>query len=148
MLTGLLNLYNEYFPKENTTVDVSNSPTETQLLRDTVHTATINAGETHTYSIFLHSDPVYYICWEDADNVNDTEYADILVGIRHTSDEFYHSHINPADNGNFGINRHRLLNLKSAEGTASAFRFIPNSWYIIEVKGYDTSSGTYKIVVN
>jgi len=107
-------------------------------------TATLMPGEIHTYRIRLKNKNVYIIEWDDSDTSSYSYYADIKVGLRKDGDSNYL--ISVSDSGNLGDNKHRVDNIKSNVVSRNADYFVPNSWYIVEVRGYSSSgSGTYTI---
>jgi hypothetical protein len=89
-------------------------------------------GAIHTYRIRLGTNPNYIIEWGDSDNRRG-DYADIKVGLKKEGASKY---IIPVDDdGNEDENKHRVNG------------FDKNSWYIIEVQGYDEDeSGSYSIM--
>ena len=124
-----------------------------------IFTATMTPGAVHTYRIQLRSDAEYFISWDDWDTNND--HADITVGVRGSQ---WGQYLIPVqDSGNYDLNVHRLvnqnnrnrsnqstkvnpLNLPKHEGDDEAV-FVPNSEYIIEVRGWgEDANGTYRIV--
>ena len=132
--------------------------THQTLTQGQIFTATLEAGEVHTYRIQLGNDAEYFIAWDDAD----TSYerggiADVRVGVR--GEQWGQYLIDVLDYGNFGQNVHRLMNsnhpsakvnplnnLRSERGRSGDV-YVQNNEYIIEVRGYGrTSSGTYSIV--
>ena len=109
-----------------------------------VFTANMTAGAVHTYRIQLGTDAAYFIELQDNDNADGDGYADLRISVRHSEDAWFRDRINEQD-----INRVRLYNIKNpnlASGGDTSIAFFPNSYYIIEVRGYDDSSrGSYKI---
>jgi hypothetical protein len=120
-------------------------------------TGNLKEGEVHLYRIQLGNDSEYFVAWDDADTSSDM--ADIRVGIR--GEEWGRYLIEVKDDGNFGMNLHRLVVTRSAQNSKTnplnnrassrsgdqSSGFAANTEYVIEVRGYDSDqSGSYRIV--
>ena len=122
------------------------------LTEGRIVTATLAAGEVHTYGIRLGNDDRYFIAWDDYDTSDG--FADITVGVMDVA--MGQCLIDLMDDGNFDFNVHRLsisgdktnpLLAHRRSGEDGGAAFVSNGEYVIVVRGYDeSSSGTYRIV--
>ena len=127
-------------------ISAIHAQTNQVLVAGQVFTANLTPGAVHTYRIQLGTDPLYYIELEDWD-INSNN-VDVVISVRHLEDAWFRERIDNQD-----ANTICLYNIKNPisflgadEGDAS-LAFIPNSWYIIEIRGYDSGArGTYRIV--
>jgi len=118
-------------------------PTATALSPLAVHSATLRAGEVHYYRVLFERDAFYVIGWWDVDVPGEvaSPVADIRVGIRKEGATNFLVPV--SDAGNSGGNAHRVYSPSSTDTP----RYDENSWYIIEVRGFSSSSsGNYQIV--
>jgi len=105
---------------------------------------TLRPGQTHYYRVYLENDIYYQIDWRDYDDSTGltSPIADIMVGVRKEGSSSYL--IPVTDVGNDDINSH-IIHISSSQDSP---RYDSNSWYIIEVRGFNAnSSGNYQIKV-